>query len=221
MKLVFPDIHQPIVFEDGFFSSLVIENPRLLYRLISDFKNQLLGMSGMLVLSEKDEPIAISKNIELITDVVNFDINTKTLLTKIISALEKQAIDEEHIGETNELLAYIERYIFNLTDDFDVELRCDKISANSVLKSVGISIVSDFDSPLDAFHSYIQLVNEYMGTRVFVFLNMRGFFTDDEIQSFVNMEIGHDNKILLLDNKAYPLLENEKRLIIDADLCEI
>ena len=163
MKLVSSCIHQPIEFTDGYFSSIVIENPKLLYALISDLKNQLQGMEGTLVLSEHNQPISIDKNLELITDIVNFDINTKMLLTKILSALEKEAISENYIDETNMLLAQIERYIFKIADNFDLEIECDKISIGSVLKSAGILIESDFDSPLDVLYSYIKLVNKYIG----------------------------------------------------------
>ena len=52
MKFLFPELSAPIAFEEGFVSSLVIENASTLRRLLEDIYTQQNGGSGFCVLSE-------------------------------------------------------------------------------------------------------------------------------------------------------------------------
>ena len=55
----------------------------------------------------------------------------------------------------------------------------------------------------------------------FVFVNLRSFFADDPIRSFLRTAIDHQLTLLLVDAWDHPKLPEETRLIIDKDLCEI
>lgn len=221
MKLVYPTIQTILSLPTDRISSLVVEEPGFFYELVCHLKQQWSGMDGNWVLSRHDEPVAISRNMELIIDCVDFDINRKTLLTKVLSALEKTGRDEEHMEHSQQLLAEIERYILDLSFDYEVEIQCDKISVGQILKSAGISIISDFDTLTDVLYSYMQLVREFDGEKVFVFVNLRSFVSQKELQAFADTVTAHEYRVLLLDNKAYPKLREEQRLIVDEDLCEI
>ena len=119
------------------------------------------------------------------------------------------------------MLAEIERYIYDVSFDFDVEIQCDKISIAQILKAAGIRIISEYDKLTEVLYSYMQLVREFDGDKVFVFVNLRSFIRLEELQNFADTVLAHGYRVLLLDNHAYPSLSMEKRLIVDADLCEI
>ena len=55
----------------------------------------------------------------------------------------------------------------------------------------------------------------------FVFVNLRSFFADNPIRSFLRTAIDHQLTLLLVDAWDHPKLPEETRLIIDKDLCEI
>lgn len=172
-------------------------------------------------MSENDEPVEIRKNLELVIDCIDFEINQKTLLAKILSALERVGRSEDFIEKTQQLLAEIERYIYDVSFDFDVEIQCDKMSIAQILKAAGIRIVSEYDKLTEILYSYMQLVREFDGDKVFAFVNLRSFVKTDELQDFADTVLAHGYRVLLLDNHAYPSLSMEKRLIVDTDLCEI
>lgn len=104
---------------------------------------------------------------------------------------------------------------------FDIEIQCDKISVAQVLKAAGIRIISEYDQLTENLYSYMQVVREFDGDKVFVFVNLRSFVKTRELQSFADTVLSHGYRVLLLDNYAHPKLFAEHRLIVDKDLCEI
>lgn len=221
MKLVYPTLQTPILISPDCINSLVIEEPGFFYEMVKDMKEQWEGMDGKIVLSRNNEPVEISKNLDLIIDCVNFEVNRKNLLTKVLSALESVAHSEEYLEKTQCLLAEIERYIFDLSFDFDIEIQCDKMSIAQVLKAAGIRIISDYDKLTERLYSYMQLVREFQGDKVFAFVNLRSFVKTEELQNFADTVLAHGYRVLLMDNHAYPRLSEERRLIVDEDLCEL
>lgn len=221
MKLVYPTLQTPVLISSDCINSLVIEEPGFFYEMVKDIKEQWEGMDGKAVLSRNNEPVEISTNMELIIDCINFEVNRKNLLTKVLAAMESMARSEEYLEKTQRLLAEMERYIFDLSFDFDIEIQCDKMSIAQVLKAVGIRIFSDYDKLTERLYSYMQLVREFQGDKVFVFVNLRSFIKTEELQDFADTVLAHGYRVLLMDNHAYPRLSVEHRLIVDEDLCEL
>lgn len=221
MKLVYPALESHIEINDNYVNGIVVENPDCYYEMIRELKFQESGEEGRWVLSSQDSPIPINKNIELIVDFIDFDVNKKVLLTKMLGAFEKVAFDEEHLDESHRLLSEIERFIIKLSEGYDIELQCDKITVQQLLKSVGISIILESEKLTELLYSYMQLVREFIADKLFVFVNLRSFVSQRELQLFVDTVIRHGYKMLLFDSRDYPVLKGEKRIIVDEDLCEI
>ena len=68
---------------------------------------------------------------------------------------------------------------------------------------------------------YIELIGEFDRPRLFVTVNMRSFVADDEMELFARTVVGHGYHVLGIESREHPLLSAEKRVIVDADLCEI
>lgn len=221
MKLVYPTLRTPVLLRTDCINSVIIEEPGYFYEIIKDLKMQWKGVDGKAVLSKDNEPMEISKNLELIIDCINFEINQKTLLTKMLSALERTGKSLEYIEKSQKLLAEIERYIYDISFSYDMEIQCDKISISQILKSAGIRIVLAYDKLTEILYSYMQLVREFDGEKVFVFVNLRSFVKQEDLQYFADTVLAHGYTTLFFDNHIYPKLSRENRLVVDADLCEI
>ena len=52
-------------------------------------------------------------------------------------------------------------------------------------------------------------------------VNMRSYIPDREMELFADTALGRGYSLLMLENREYPRLPQEKRWIVDADLCEI
>lgn len=221
MKLVYTTLQSKIESESGMFNSIIVENQNYYYQLVRDLKLQMDGKEGGWVLSEKDKPLVISKNVELFIDYFDINCNHKTIITKIISALEKTASDNEYIDATLQLLADVERYIYNLSEDYEIMIDCDKVTISQLLKAMGISVYIDSEELTEVLYTYMQIFRQFVGDRLFVFVNMRSYVSNIQFDEFIKTIINHGYQAIFLENKEYPILENERRLIIDEDLCEI
>lgn len=79
MKLVHSELGIKIVIVENRANVLVVENPMIFRKIIEDVLNQINGFDGELVLSTDDKLLALSKNIELVIDPFNIDLNSKKI----------------------------------------------------------------------------------------------------------------------------------------------
>jgi len=221
MKLVFPEIDTPLVFEEGTFCSLVVENPRLLYRILNDLYQQVQGDDGEAILSEEENIISIEKNLELITDYFPFDINSKKLLAKIIAQIEKQAVSPEYFDRTQKLLGTLEKYCYDLAFELALDLDFSRLTVSSLLKAVAPHLRDDAPTLAEKMLEYINLMSEYGLARLFILVNARSFIDDETMEVFTTTCCQHNHSLLLIDCHPSAILTRENRMIIDADLCEI
>lgn len=220
MKIVYPKINTKIELIDQFINVLIIENPELLYSFIYDIKQQINNCDGKTVFSINDEVMDFHKNIELISDPFSIDLNSKTLIKKITSTIEKVGLSGEYFERTQLLLADIETYFNDLCLEVAAQMECDEVSLNKVLKSADIKILDEYDSLVERIYAYMELVREFEGDKLFIILNMPDFVEKKQLQNFANTLIGHSFKVLLISSHDFDRLENENRLVVDYDLCE-
>lgn len=116
-----PQMENVLQLSQNQVSTLVVENPGFFRELLLDLYHQLQGQSGKLVLSDKDEILRICKWVDLIDNCLNFELNRKTLLNRVCSALEQRAVSEEFFLKTSELLSHLEAYM----DELAFSLPCD------------------------------------------------------------------------------------------------
>lgn len=209
------------MFEENVINVIVIENKIFFRELVNDFYRQLEKEEGKLVLSLQNKPVDIHKQVILLTDYISFDINQKTLLTKIYAQMEKTALSEENYMQTQELIARINRYVFEMAQNVAVQLDVKQITAQSIIKMVAPTISNQYSDLLEEILDYMELVREFEGDRLFVFVNMRNYYSDTEMKLFFETINLRKTKALFIESSAFSFLPYEKRLVIDEDLCEI
>ena len=156
-----------------------------------------------------------------ISDFISFESNKKSLLTKILKRMEETAQDENYFLRTHQLMAEIEQYLNDLSMEQDVDLVFSKLSLSNLLKAVGIRFLEDYTKIVDKIFSYINLVRRFEGDKLFVLVNLHSYVSNEDMNFFMNTLVAHGLYVLFIDNKEYPISKLEKRIIIDADLCEI
>lgn len=221
IRLVCPQISQQIVFKENIINSLVIENSSFFYDFISDLYKQTQDISGSVILSDDFVPVSISKNVELITQFVPFEINKKSLLNKICSSMEKTAIDESNFAKTQQLLASIETFFYDITMDYPCNLSCSNLSVNSIIKMLGITVTEEDCSLCEKTLDYMELVREYDKDKIFIFANMRNYISEQMMFDFSKSILSKKYSALFIDNCDNKKFDFEKRITIDNDLCEI
>lgn len=220
MILCHPQLDNIIDFSSQEIPSLVIESPSFYRQLLMDLYAQRNGEDGVFVLSENEKPLSISGWVEIIDNYLQFDLNSKTLLNKISSAMETIAMNEQNFMRTANILQQLEQYIDELTFSFDCDIVCNRCSVGGILKGVGISLRDDYENELERIIDYMELVREFERDKLFIFVNLRSFFNDIELNVFLNTISAHGFHALLLDNFCREKLCLEKRVTVDNDLCE-
>lgn len=221
MKFTHPELDTVFDTEDEKVHTLVIENPKLLFRLLEDIQNQISGFRGDAVLSEKERPLDMAKYAEVLDVFVPFSINRKPLLTKLNAALEKEAASPVIFERTGELLQQLTDYLDALAFDFPCDIVFPKLSVPAVIKSAGAELREEYDSMPEKVIDYMELVRTFDRDKLYITVNMRAFMTDEEAELFLSTVLSHGYHMLMLENSAKPLLKSESRVIIDEDLCEI
>lgn len=221
MKIVLQGIDGAIDCAAGDVCSVIIENQAFLYQIVCDIENQLQGNDGSCVLSNDNKVIRMDKYAELLTQFIPFDINRKNLLNKIAGELQKIAVDENHYIQTNELLTAWESYCMDLAFGMTGDIKFSKVTAESLIKAAGVEIDDAYESLAEKLIDYFELVRAYDAEKLFVLVNLRSFLPDEMMQAFVDTVLAREYQILLIESTARPLLQKEKRVLIDADLCQI
>lgn len=165
--------------------------------------------------------LQISKSLELFSQFVPFELNKKILINKVINRMQNLAMDEEHYYQTNELITLLESYLLDLSVELTGDIEFSKITWENIIKAVGIGFTENYDSLAEKILDYMELVREYDSEKMFITLNLRSYISDDEMNKFVNDVVARGYKLLMVENIEYPIIEHEKRYIIDADKCII
>ena len=220
MILAHPQMDTVLDFDGAFVNALVVENPDFYRQLLCDFYGQLQGDKGKLVLSDKDKALPVSKWVELVDNCIHFEMNRKSLLTKICSTMEQTAVSEAFFLKTSELLSALECYVDELAFELPGDIVCEKCSVAGLLKGIGISLRDEYDNPLERLLDFMELVREFDRDKLFVLVGLRSFFADGQVEAFLKTVLDHGHRVLLLDSVAREKISLEKRLTIDIDLCE-
>lgn len=135
--------------------------------------------------------------------------------------MQKLAMDEEHYYQTSELITLLESYLLDLSVELTGNIELSKITWENTIKAVGVEFADNYDSLAEKILDYMELLREYDSERIFITLNLWSYISDNEMNKFVNDVVVRGYKLLMLENTEYPIIDHEKRYIIDADKCII
>lgn len=220
MKLVYKDMGHILRFDGGYVNELIIENKNMFFDVVNSMTMQAEGLRGGCVLSIGDRPVDFGKYADLTLQFAPFQVNRKSLLTKLYAALENKALTSENYMKTVELLGELESYVLRLSEELPFEIHCQKLSIGPVIRSISPEIEDSDKSALEKIFAYMELVRELDRDKLFIMINMRSYFPDEKMEMFTESASLHDFNVLLLENVSSKKLNYTKRFVIDDDLCE-
>lgn len=220
MILCHPQMETIMDFSGTKAQTLVIEAPNFLRTFLQDLYDQINSMEGELVLSEQDKQLAIGNWVEVMDNFLNFDMNKKPLLNKITGQMERIAGSDAFFLKTSDILQRLEAYTSELAFSFDCDIVCGHCTVSGLLKGMGVTVRDEYEDPLERLIDYMELVREFERDKLFVYVNLRSFFSDAEIEGFLRTALDHGYRILLIDAQSHEKLSLESRITVDNDLCE-
>ena len=220
MKLVYGYMEHIISFEAGYASELIIENKKMFRELVNSLVNQIEGQRGDAVLSIDDKPVEMSKYADISMQFAPFEFNRKSLLTKLYSYLEREAVSPDMFLKTTDIITNLELFLSDLSDDLPFEIECKKLAIGNIVRAVSPEFVSTEEGSPESILNYMEIIRELDKDKLFIMVNMRAYFDDIDMQSFIDTACLHDFKLLLLESASYERLKNTRRYTVDKDLCE-
>lgn len=221
MKLVYKDMGHILNFTDDYVNELVVENKKMFFDIVNSMSRQSEGLHGDCVLSVADTPVEFKKHADMTVQFAPFEVNRKSLLTKLYATLEKGALLPENYMATQQLLGETEKYVLHLAEELPFEICCQKLAIGPIIRALSPEIEEKDRSTIENIFAYMEFVRELDGEKLFIMINMRSYFSDEEMEIFTESVCLHGFYVLLLESTAYEKLKHTKRFIIDPDLCEI
>lgn len=222
MKIVYPDINKVfnLSIEDK-VNMLVIENQDLFTAFISDVNDQINGLEGRTVMSLDNNPVKISSNLEMISQYIPFDINTRTLITKLHKKFEDYTFNEKYFLQSNKLQQKIIEYLFMLSGelDFDVEFN-NELNLINLFKAVELKFNENYNSISEQIIEYMKIDKYFNSDKCYILVNIRDYINDNEIDEFYKLILYNKIKVLIISGGDHPKSEYEEKHLIDFDLCE-
>lgn len=221
MRLVYAKYEIEIQLRENEVYTLVLEQPVVFTDFLRNLMAQINGMEGELILSEGDQQLSLAKNAVLISNPLMVDSNEKRVLTKLYKELDqnvKNLMYEKYSMISAELLQFMED--MTATVPYQLSTETD-LNIMALLKAYDVKIALEENDPLERLIDYLRAFSSICGIRVFVILNLKHFFTEDQVVQLY--EFCFYSKIFLINlegQKNYTLPE-ERCVIIDKDFCFI
>lgn len=221
MKLAHPELKLTIEDSEKYINVLIIENEDFFRQTVQDIYDQINGLDGKYVISKNNEPIQWSKNAELITQYVPFEINRKTLITKLYNKMKKEALDNFYI-ETCEVSGTIMKYLALISSKINADMIFDdSIDIAGIFKLANIRFDDSGDSIAEKLVSYMLNVRELEGDKWFIAVGLKSYIGKAELTEMYKTVFLNKLKLLLIESSEKEAVEGEKKYVIDKDLCEI
>ncbi len=202
-------------------NELVVENQVILYKILSDLSNQMQGNEGLISLSIDNKQVSIAKRLEFHSQFVPFEINKKTINSKIVQAIVGDSLESENYERTQEIIANLTQYLEELTLRIEGDIRFEKIAIESILKGIGVSVYNEYDDLANQLSDYMDLVNAYEIEKMFVLVNLRSYLDDESMQALISCIKQRGHHVLLIEAFEREKLHFVTRTIVDKSLCVI
>lgn len=221
MKLYHPIFLNPIEIKENEINVIVIENAKVFSSLIFQLKNQIEGLEGEFIFSSNNKMIDIPKNLDLIIDLFNVEINSKKIINKLYEHINKLSMSEQFYLKTVEVRNTVDLYIENLAYEFNQSI-CynDEFDVKAILKMGEVKFYDDHKNIAERITNYIDIMREYCKINSFIFVNLKTFLSQEEIKDFYSYVTYNKINTILFENNIGEKREHiEKYTIIDDDLC--
>lgn len=221
MKLTYSTYGIIFELEENKVNVCVIEDPTVLVEVVCSLSEQCEGQEGVFVLSEENKVLNIPKNVSFVKEPFSIDCNNRKILTKLYQELERESITGVEEMQGDFYKSYIS-YITNLCQKSDFLLTfVEKLELQDILKLAEVKIDVQTQSILEKVIEYIKISSNLLNQHIFVFLNLKLFLSEQEIEELYK-ECFYRKIHLILIEATYQMKRAEEKIcVIDKDKCVI
>ncbi len=223
MKISYGDSVITMDITDDKVSTLVIEDKRQFRHLLYDLVAQSNGEAGLWVLGEDGKCLNLEKQLYVIRDPLNTDINSREILTKLQNQLIKTGND--FMQEIFDINQKIQNFYYSLENEYPYDIiHKQELSVQELVKMGGFNFYIENTGELIDLVSYIEVVQEFINPNLFVLVNLHAVTNVDERGILFKTLVEKKFPVLCLES-SLDSIEFDKnvevRYILDKDFCLI
>lgn len=222
MKLVHPELSRAIIDDTVDYTEWIIEATESFAAFVYELKSQCDGNDGRYVLSDADKELGISKNMDIVFDIFSIDINSKKIVNKLYEEMHQVAYSEKLYVKTQEIAQSIQKYILELEQETDYILTfTEDVDWMAIFKALRVQHEIIEEDYFEKLIRYIKVATVVMKYKIFVFVNLRSYLSDLQMQKLIQEAIHQEVKLIFVENCVKDCMGEGLRYIIDRDQCEI
>lgn len=214
-----------IEFEQGRVNVLEISNKRTFTNFILNFnelcKNEKFETNIITLHGNDNELLKFSKEVDIVIDIFNIELNSKKILTKLYDKMESSIENKDKIIE---VMFKLRELLYNNIEEFpfDFNIR-EEIDILSILKLYDIKI--DEDMYIDFSQKLfflVDIISELKIAKILIIPNLKSYLNDVELIEFYKYTMYKELKLLIIENKfSNDTLTYEKKMQIDDNYDDI
>lgn len=208
--------------ENQHLGELIVEPPTLFREICRDLNEETSDGIG-LNFSSGNKNLSFSSELDAIFNPTKLMFNSRKTTATLLRMLVKTSNSEDFYLPTNKLKTKIIKYLNELvdTENFGFEVVADDFSIDQIAKAVNFHVVGDEDNFIELLTDYLEVMTELGGIKLTVFVNLRSYLTDFELEHFIKNVLNHQFDVLLIENQVRSKYDEFQQITIDKDFCEI
>ena len=209
-------LENDIIFKEEYINVLQIQDKKLFTNVINSLNdniNNIEDTKERIIILDNDIEIKIEKEVLMIIDVFNIDFNQKKIYKQ----------EFERMSEFQTIFQKLQLNVLDVFNEFPFEFNYkESIGIQEYLKLLGLKISNNKEKIIDTVFSLIDVVEYLSVAKLLVFVNLKLYLSDDELNEIYKYAMYKKVNILLIETgEEKEPLENEKILYIDSDYDEI
>lgn len=210
-----------LLFQENQVNVLVLENQQVYSRVLGTILQQIAGEESVWQLSDCDKELQINKCVTLVHSPFLLDVNSKKYLTFLYKEMQIVVDEfcEESVGEINATIVNCLDAIAKKIS-YPVNFNLD-LSMTDVFKLYDVHFDFQESTLMEKILNYIQLEKVLVGTKLIIFVNLKDYFDEAQMQEIYKTAFYNKMPLLLIEAVKRDCLSEEKYCIIDKDKCVI
>lgn len=152
----------------------------------------------------------------IITDILNHDINSSSILKIIHEDLNRQISESpETKSEIEQALGRVLSLLHKEILDFEIDLGSEEVTLLDIMKLIKLKVEVVGNSIFERVFDIMQLFKYLTKQRLLVFINLTTYLSTDELKSLEEYAELQNIPVLLVER--HPLEGSKKQTIIDED----
>ena len=212
MKIIGFDLEIDIN-QDG--TNLLVVNDYKLFGKVCYDLNQI--NQDNIVFINNDKIINI-KDIIIFSDILSFNFNDKSIITKLYNKLFKDIISNSEIdNELKDNFMNISKILYDEIENYNIDINLkEDIDLIKYFKLVRIEFENEYRSFFDKFIDILEVYSE-LYDQTLIFINALSYFTNEEINEILKYITYKKISVLFLENSYNRSVYFENEYIIDND----